>query len=73
MIMDLIAVGFLGAVFVEKILRTQPGIRCIFVLLRAKDVESAKIRFKNEVRSLCTISIDTQIKTCDYQSRLLKK
>lgn len=41
--------GFLGKIFVEKILRTQPGIRRIFVLLRAEDLKSAKLRFKNEV------------------------
>jgi len=41
--------GYLGKIFVEKILRTQPGVKRIFVLLRAKDFESAKIRFKNEV------------------------
>jgi hypothetical protein len=52
MIKKLIAVCLLGAVFVEKILRTQPGVKRIFVLLRAKDFESAKIRFKNEVKNL---------------------
>lgn len=41
--------GFLGKIFVEKILRTQPGIRRIYVLLRAENLESAKLRFKNEV------------------------
>lgn len=44
--------GFLGKIFIEKILRSQPGISSIFVLLRAKDAESAKIRFKTEVLKL---------------------
>lgn len=55
--MMLIALCLLDAVFVEKILRTQPGIRRIFVLLRAEDLESAKLRFKKEVRNRWTICI----------------
>lgn len=49
----------LGAVFIEKILRSQPQISRVFVLLRAKDVESAKIRFKTEVRNLRTLPTHT--------------
>eukprot|EP01018_Ginkgo_biloba_P006208 Gb_33594 [translate_table: standard] len=41
--------GFLGKILMEKILRAQPGIGRIFVLIRAEDVQSAKIRLKNEV------------------------
>eukprot|EP00253_Pinus_taeda_P026755 PITA_26755 len=44
--------GFLGKIFIEKVLRSQPGIGHIFVLLRANDAESAKIRFKSEVLKL---------------------
>eukprot|EP00253_Pinus_taeda_P018958 PITA_18958 len=44
--------GFLGKIFIEKILRSQPGIGRIFVLLRANDAESAKMRFINEVLKL---------------------
>lgn len=46
---------FTYVVFIEKILRSQPGISRIFVLLRANDSESAKIRFKTEVRNLSNL------------------
>ncbi|KAL6838391.1 hypothetical protein ACP4OV_031797 [Aristida adscensionis] len=41
--------GFLGKVLVEKILRVQPDIRRLFLLVRAADVETAKQRVQNEV------------------------
>ncbi|XP_019173694.1 PREDICTED: fatty acyl-CoA reductase 3-like [Ipomoea nil] len=43
------ATGFLAKVLVEKILRTQPNIKKIFLLIRAKDSDSARQRFNNEV------------------------
>jgi len=41
--------GFLGKVLVEKILRVQPDVKKIFLLIRAADVESAKQRVETEV------------------------
>ncbi|WJX68869.1 alcohol-forming fatty acyl-CoA reductase [Trifolium repens] len=41
--------GFLGKIFVEKILRVQPNVKKIYLLLRAKDCESANQRFHNEI------------------------
>ncbi|KAI5004030.1 hypothetical protein ZWY2020_031273 [Hordeum vulgare] len=41
--------GFLGKVLVEKILRVQPDVKKLFLLIRASDVESAKLRIQNEV------------------------
>ncbi|KAM0844043.1 hypothetical protein ACQ4PT_057323 [Festuca glaucescens] len=41
--------GFLGKVLVEKILRVQPDVKRIFLLVRASDVESAKLRIQMEV------------------------
>ncbi|EOA12263.1 hypothetical protein CARUB_v10007993mg [Capsella rubella] len=41
--------GFLAKVFVEKILRIQPKVKKLFLLLRAADNESAMQRFHNEV------------------------
>ncbi|VAH70836.1 unnamed protein product [Triticum turgidum subsp. durum] len=41
--------GFLGKVLVEKILRVQPDVKKIFLLIRASNVESAKFRIQNEV------------------------
>jgi fatty acyl-CoA reductase len=41
--------GFLAKVFVEKILRIQPKVKKLFLLLRAADNESAMQRFHSEV------------------------
>ncbi|KAF7103009.1 hypothetical protein CFC21_104052 [Triticum aestivum] len=41
--------GFLGKVLVEKILRVQPDVKKLFLLVRAPDVESAKLRIQTEV------------------------
>ncbi|XP_010514783.1 PREDICTED: probable fatty acyl-CoA reductase 4 isoform X1 [Camelina sativa] len=41
--------GFLAKVFVEKILRIQPNVKKLFLLLRAADNESAMQRFRSEV------------------------
>ncbi|KAM3345797.1 hypothetical protein ACQJBY_020370 [Aegilops geniculata] len=41
--------GFLGKVLVEKILRVQPDVKKLFLLIRASNVESAKLKIENEV------------------------
>ncbi|KAG2577538.1 hypothetical protein PVAP13_6NG104300 [Panicum virgatum] len=41
--------GFLGKVLVEKILRVQPDVKKLFLLIRAADIESAKHRVATEV------------------------
>ena len=41
------------AVFVEKILRVQPNVKKLYLLLRAKDSESATQRFRTEVMNIC--------------------
>lgn len=43
------ATGFLAKIFVEKILRTQPNVKKIYLLLRAKDAKSAEKRLQNEI------------------------
>ncbi|KAJ8750258.1 hypothetical protein K2173_014173 [Erythroxylum novogranatense] len=43
------ATGFIAKIFVEKILRIQPKVKKIYLLLRASDVESASLRFRTEV------------------------
>lgn len=43
------------AVFVEKILRVQPNVKKLYLLLRAKDSESAAQRFRNEVMNICIL------------------
>lgn len=41
--------GFLGKVLLEKILRVQPDVKKLFLLIRSADVESAKARVETEV------------------------
>ncbi|KAJ8559643.1 hypothetical protein K7X08_003701 [Anisodus acutangulus] len=42
------ATGFLAKIFVEKILRVQPNVKKLYLLLRAQDHNAALQRFKNE-------------------------
>ncbi|KAK4709152.1 hypothetical protein R3W88_030077 [Solanum pinnatisectum] len=43
------ATGFLAKILVEKILRVQPNVRKLFLLVRASDSKSARKRFNDEV------------------------
>ncbi|KAJ9699472.1 hypothetical protein PVL29_008186 [Vitis rotundifolia] len=43
------ATGFLAKIFVERILRIQPNVKKLFLLLRAGDTKSATQRLHNEV------------------------
>nr|XP_025657507.1 fatty acyl-CoA reductase 3-like [Arachis hypogaea] len=43
------ATGFLAKIFLEKVLRVQPNIKKVFLLLRAADAKSAAHRLNNEI------------------------
>ncbi|TKY48631.1 Fatty acyl-CoA reductase 3 [Spatholobus suberectus] len=43
------ATGFLAKIFVEKILRVQPNVKKLYLLLRAKDTETATQRLDAEI------------------------
>ncbi|KAL0390006.1 UNVERIFIED_CONTAM: Alcohol-forming fatty acyl-CoA reductase [Sesamum calycinum] len=43
------ATGFLAKIFIEKILRSQPDVKKLYLLLRAADNNSAMLRFNTEV------------------------
>ncbi|KAF5937632.1 hypothetical protein HYC85_025138 [Camellia sinensis] len=43
------ATGFLAKIFVEKILRVQPNVKKLYLLVRAADAKSASQRLQNEV------------------------
>ncbi|KAG5577978.1 hypothetical protein H5410_058112 [Solanum commersonii] len=43
------ATGFLAKLVVEKILRVQPNVKRLFLLLRASDTKSARKRFNDEI------------------------
>nr|WDA53435.1 putative fatty acyl-CoA reductase 4 [Erycina pusilla] len=41
--------GFLAKIFVEKVLRVQPGVKKLFLIVRAGDDRTVEERFQNEV------------------------
>ncbi|PHT97891.1 Fatty acyl-CoA reductase 1 [Capsicum chinense] len=41
--------GYLAKILTEKILRVQPNVKKLYLLIRAPDSNSAKHRFNNEV------------------------
>ncbi|XP_058759443.1 alcohol-forming fatty acyl-CoA reductase-like [Vicia villosa] len=43
------ATGFLAKILLEKILRVQPNVKKVYLLLRAQDAKSATHRFQNEI------------------------
>ncbi|XP_062172998.1 fatty acyl-CoA reductase 3-like [Alnus glutinosa] len=43
------ATGFLAKIFVEKVLRVQPNVKKLYLLLRAADAKSATQRLHNEI------------------------
>ncbi|EEF33299.1 oxidoreductase, putative [Ricinus communis] len=43
------ATGYLAKIFVEKVLRVQPNVKKLYLLLRAADADSAMERLKQEV------------------------
>ncbi|XP_043697197.1 fatty acyl-CoA reductase 3-like [Telopea speciosissima] len=64
------AAGFLAKIFVEKVLRVQPNVKKLYLLLRAADAESATQRLHKEVigkevfrvlREKCGASLDSFI------------
>ncbi|KAG8655122.1 hypothetical protein MANES_04G005501v8 [Manihot esculenta] len=69
--------GFLAKTFVEKILRVQPNVKKLYLLLRAADATSASYRFHNEViyirSSKCLIlylldSLVPSYKICEFKT-----
>ncbi|KAB1227268.1 Fatty acyl-CoA reductase 3 [Morella rubra] len=50
------ATGFLAKIFVEKVLRVQPNVKKLYLLLRAADAKSATHRLHNEVEILLQLS-----------------
>ncbi|RRT37835.1 hypothetical protein B296_00038895 [Ensete ventricosum] len=48
--------GFLAKIFVEKVLRVQPDVKRLFLLVRAADAASADQRVQTEVHSLLQLA-----------------
>jgi hypothetical protein len=60
----------LRTVLVEKILRVQPDVKKIFLLVRASDVESAKLRIQMEVKYFIIASFLHRIPCNSIRSEL---
>ncbi|XP_076929609.1 fatty acyl-CoA reductase 2, chloroplastic-like [Bidens hawaiensis] len=67
------ATGFLGKVFIEKILRTVPDVGKIYLLIKAKNTEAAMERLKNEIINTELFKSLQQAYGKSYQSFMLSK
>ncbi|KAJ7981148.1 Fatty acyl-CoA reductase [Quillaja saponaria] len=67
------ATGFLAKIFVEKILRVQPNVKKLYLLLRASDTKSATQRFHNEIIGKDLFRILKQRKGPDFNSFIWDK
>ncbi|PIN07802.1 Acyl-CoA reductase [Handroanthus impetiginosus] len=67
------ATGFLGKVLIEKILRTAPDVRKIFVLIKAENKEAALERLENEIINIELFKRLKQIHGKSYRAFLLSK
>ncbi|XP_071690432.1 fatty acyl-CoA reductase 2, chloroplastic-like [Rutidosis leptorrhynchoides] len=67
------ATGFLGKVFIEKILRTVPDVGKIYLLIKAKDMEAAMERLNNEIINTELFKSLQQAYGKSYQSFMLSK
>ncbi|VAI21128.1 unnamed protein product [Triticum turgidum subsp. durum] len=50
--------GYLGKLMVEKILRVQPDVKKVYLLVRAPDAASAEQRILTQVKWICVIAFD---------------
>ncbi|KAF5465293.1 hypothetical protein F2P56_015313 [Juglans regia] len=67
------ATGFLAKVLIEKILRAVPDVGKIFVLIRAKNKESANERLQSEIINAELFKCLRQIHGKSYQDFMLRK
>ncbi|KAK4581832.1 hypothetical protein RGQ29_025121 [Quercus rubra] len=65
--------GFLAKVLIEKILRTEPDVGKIFLLIKAKNKESALKRLKSEIINAELFKCLRQTHGKSYQSFMLSK
>ncbi|XP_062030649.1 alcohol-forming fatty acyl-CoA reductase-like [Rosa rugosa] len=67
------ATGLLGMVFVEKILRVQPNIGKLYLLIRASDANSATHRMRNEIIEKELFRVLREKWGTDFESFISKK
>ncbi|XP_004291622.1 PREDICTED: fatty acyl-CoA reductase 3-like [Fragaria vesca subsp. vesca] len=65
--------GFLGMVFLEKILRVQPDVQKIYLLLRASDTKSATKRMNNEIIGKELFRVLKEKRGADFDSFISEK
>ncbi|PRQ34450.1 putative oxidoreductase [Rosa chinensis] len=67
------ATGFLGMVLVEKILRVQPNVKRLYLLLRAPDAKSATYRMNNEILGKELFKVLRETRGEDFDSFVSQK
>ncbi|KAG2686853.1 hypothetical protein I3760_09G026100 [Carya illinoinensis] len=67
------ATGFLAKVFIEKILRTEPDVGRMFLLIKAENKEAAMDRLRSEIINTEIFKCLQQIHGKSYQSFMLSK
>ncbi|KAL2541040.1 Fatty acyl-CoA reductase 3 [Abeliophyllum distichum] len=67
------ATGFLAKIYIEKILRVQPNVKKLYLLLRAADTKSALNRFNNEVISKDLFGVLKEKHGANLSSFILEK
>ncbi|XP_071701092.1 fatty acyl-CoA reductase 3-like [Rutidosis leptorrhynchoides] len=67
------ATGFLAKIFLEKILRVQPNVKKLYLLVRAANAESALQRFKTEAVAKDLFKLLKEIHGTNLQTYLSKK
>ncbi|XP_028555399.1 fatty acyl-CoA reductase 3 [Dendrobium catenatum] len=65
--------GFLAKIFVEKVLRVQPNVKKLFLLVRASDAKLATERFQNEVITKELFDVLKKKHGNDFDSFISKK
>ncbi|CAN6560041.1 unnamed protein product [Malus baccata var. baccata] len=67
------ATGFLAMVFLEKILRVQPNVEKVYLLLRAPDTNSATDRMHNEIIGKALFKVLREKLGADFDNFISKK
>ncbi|XP_010686048.2 alcohol-forming fatty acyl-CoA reductase isoform X1 [Beta vulgaris subsp. vulgaris] len=67
------ATGFLGKVLVEKILRVQPNVKKLYLLIRAKDNKSALERLHDEILREELFRLLRETQSAEFDSFIVEK
>ncbi|XP_057549262.1 alcohol-forming fatty acyl-CoA reductase-like isoform X1 [Amaranthus tricolor] len=65
--------GFLAKIFAEKVLRTQPNVKKLYLLIRAADNKSALLRLQNEVIGKALFKVLKQKMGSNFNSFISEK